>query len=482
MKEFAIMAVLSVLVATQALASDKDTKAYLSADTLTERLYVEKRGTTLKYKTTDSALFLDDLSDAQTFVAPSGVGVVVKNFAPLKTVFTVGDKGAKDVTFDISKFTDALGTLQTATGVAVAPAAVAPLGAPNPNPSLLAFVSPAPAPALSPAPGNDCNKLTDMYNNLNTALQTKISIDANGMKKWSDQAVGQAKVSIVLSDIQGNIDALTANIAAYKKALDNIDNFNSTSNPVCTKITVNDLYAVGSIKKANDEIQKETALLDYLNKVKEYLSPFEADYQNSCAWVDNKMDYYCTVAAPDASTQREVTITLADRTFKTQKTPLTFETDSKTTVVRNIVVHEKSYILPEIGAAAIYSGLSYPNWGTKTVNGQTVVSGAGSISDPVHAAVTLNLIIAAPQNPVVYPEVQIGVATAKDYPALVAGGGLRFVTDKAFAITGGVILGWHKTLNKLQEGDVVTGTADIQNDMSTKLFKSWFVGIQYNFQ
>jgi len=63
---------------------------------------------------------------------------------------------------------------------------------------------------------------------------------------------------------------------------------------------------------------------------------------------------------------------------------------------------------------------------------------------------------------------QVGVAASKDVPAVLFGGGLRlFSLGKGdVAVGGGLALAWVKDLNHLRSGDVVTGTKDIEQDLS----------------
>ena len=83
------------------------------------------------------------------------------------------------------------------------------------------------------------------------------------------------------------------------------------------------------------------------------------------------------------------------------------------------------------------------------------------------------------------PMVQIGASTSKDLPAILVGGGLRlFGAGKGdVAIGGGLMLAWVKDLQTLKEGDVVTGTKDIEADLGygARPRPRGYFGIQYKF-
>jgi hypothetical protein len=80
---------------------------------------------------------------------------------------------------------------------------------------------------------------------------------------------------------------------------------------------------------------------------------------------------------------------------------------------------------------------------------------------------------------------QIGVATSKDLPSILLGGGLRlFGLGKGdVAIGGGAMFGWYKDLQKLQVGSIITGTTDINNDLAyiSTPKVAGYMAIQYKF-
>jgi len=80
----------------------------------------------------------------------------------------------------------------------------------------------------------------------------------------------------------------------------------------------------------------------------------------------------------------------------------------------------------------------------------------------------VNFVCRCGAGPYFEPMFQVGVAASKDVPAALFGGGLRlFSLGKGdVAVGGGLALAWVKDLSHLKPGDVVTGTKDIEQDLS----------------
>lgn len=81
------------------------------------------------------------------------------------------------------------------------------------------------------------------------------------------------------------------------------------------------------------------------------------------------------------------------------------------------------------------------------------------------------------------PLVQIGIDPTKKHPFLLLGGGFAIPVGR-IAITAGGIWTWNATLQKLQTGQLVESTTDLEKDISYQFDlkpKGWYGGIQYNF-
>jgi hypothetical protein len=122
--------------------------------------------------------------------------------------------------------------------------------------------------------------------------------------------------------------------------------------------------------------------------------------------------------------------------------------------------------VPEVSAGVAYTNLSFPKFGTDTsATGELVVASAGEEKFKklnLTAMVNWNYYI---QNSDVHPFFQAGVGANADYPVLLLGVGIRLNSGlKRVAFSVGGASSWIKTLNKLNVGDKVSGTADIEKD------------------
>jgi hypothetical protein len=140
----------------------------------------------------------------------------------------------------------------------------------------------------------------------------------------------------------------------------------------------------------------------------------------------------------------------------------------------------------EAASGVAYTFLSYPKFGTGTdAAGNTIVSDAGNDNfKRLNLTAMFNWNYYIPKSNV-HPFFQIGLGANADYPALLTGLGARLSSDTGghFAISGGFASTWVKSLNKLKIGDKVSGSAELEKDI-TREFK-WpmkaYIGFQYNF-
>jgi hypothetical protein len=82
----------------------------------------------------------------------------------------------------------------------------------------------------------------------------------------------------------------------------------------------------------------------------------------------------------------------------------------------------------------------------------------------------------------VYPGIQVGIGSARNYPLLMTGGVLRFVGSSNMSLSVGASFPWYQELKTLKLGDPVAGTADIEKDLRFHLAgPSLYVGLQRSF-
>lgn len=160
--------------------------------------------------------------------------------------------------------------------------------------------------------------------------------------------------------------------------------------------------------------------------------------------------------------------------------------DKKAASSRTIKFRKFNRFVFEVAAGVAYTDIDFPKFGTTTdAAGNTVVSDAGKDSFRkfnLTAMFNWNYYI---QNSSIHPFFQLGVGANSQYPTLFSGVGLRFNSNASshFAISGGFASTWVKTLDKLKIGDTVTGTADIDKDITYEFHFPLkpYIGLQYNF-
>ncbi|HEY4288018.1 MAG TPA: hypothetical protein VGN00_13025 [Puia sp.] len=141
----------------------------------------------------------------------------------------------------------------------------------------------------------------------------------------------------------------------------------------------------------------------------------------------------------------------------------------------------------EMAAGTAFTFIEYPKFGTATdsASGKTVVADGGKETFKrfnLTAMFNWNYYI---PNSNIHPFIQMGVGANAEYPAFFLGAGLRFNSDGGshFAIAGGFASSWVRTLNTLKIGSPVSGTAELEKDITYEF--QWplkpYIGIQYNF-
>lgn len=151
--------------------------------------------------------------------------------------------------------------------------------------------------------------------------------------------------------------------------------------------------------------------------------------------------------------------------------------DLKKTNSKSFTIAKKLGVYPFISTGVLYTNFSYPEYALKADNGSSIVAKTGDVKVNVRPTVFLNMIIAS-WDPV-YPFAQVGITTGVQDALFPVGLGFSF--GASFSISGGVIFGYHKDLNKLTIGGSVKDDATLKADLTNKaVFKPYF-SINYNF-
>jgi hypothetical protein len=177
---------------------------------------------------------------------------------------------------------------------------------------------------------------------------------------------------------------------------------------------------------------------------------------------------------------------ITDYTLKINKTGYELSDDdevkaSKTETTDTYVVSVRKFDLwvPEVSAGIVYSDISYPKFGTETdAAGNTIVADGGTHNVSKFSISTMINFNAYIPNSGILPFLQIGAGANADYPALFLGGGIKIY--KSLSISIGTASPWVKQLNTLKIGDKITGTAELEKDITRefKIFNKLYGGVQ----
>ncbi len=161
-----------------------------------------------------------------------------------------------------------------------------------------------------------------------------------------------------------------------------------------------------------------------------------------------------------------------------------FETDEA--FKRTLRIRKFQRFVPELSVGTAYTTFKYYSYGTTSDStGQQLV--AAPTENLVHnlnitTMINWNYYLS---NSSIHPFYQLGIGINAGIPTLLTGLGIRSNVNglKRFAISGGLAMTWIKELDKLKEGDTITGTDDIDKDLKYQF--SWppkpYIGLQYNF-
>ena len=196
---------------------------------------------------------------------------------------------------------------------------------------------------------------------------------------------------------------------------------------------------------------------------------------------------------------RDVTVVLRKRVFNLDTDPPSIgETDEK--IVGKIRLRIAQTLIPEFSTGIYYTNLAYPVYGVHVLTqatadelnkqnpqkqysaGQTIVDSPDNQKYPVVLAGMLNLTLNALEG-LAHPVIQLGVGTGKNRPTLLAGIGLRLKWVNPVIVSVGTVWAWKKELTKLAEGGVITGSTELEKDLTYQLDPKpkLYIGLQVHF-
>ena len=413
------------------------------------------------------------LIEGQTFVAPGEIDLAFPDFSPLRYAVTTSETLVADENFNgVQKFLEALLGL----GRVAFPNRADLAEAVRAADTLMAAAEAAP-PRTS-----NCNEYELLRRTL-LRLQTQTEVELVGqrdLQSWIEGSTGLDNVrdtrikiqekSTKVSESLDELDELEKKIAAIARLED--EGF-------CAEIRASTFAQVyeltRDVPRTRQSLNALKKSLDGLNKALEpFTEPTSWRGDRRTTWVFHK-------ASPSFQNGKELKIAI-HRTGLALGGEGGIVVKTEAEVTRTITLRQYSRLVPEFSAAMIYSDVEYPKWGTEEKDGMMVVAPVKDDTANIEGAVMLNLILRKRTPSFVYPAFQLGISSAEDVPGLLAGVGLRFTQPTTWSLMVGGMLTWAKDLNNLKPGDVVTGTAQIESDLTLKRQDpALYVAFQYNF-
>lgn len=399
-------------------------------------------------------------ADKLVFRSDGQINIYIHNLNPLTQAWVVEAKATPDVSYAaIKAFLDDLTALQDAllkaSGTSVATEET-PQGAPE-----------------APAKKDDCAHLNDLINQA-YALLTVQELSASVLQDLVAGANGHAGVTaaskefvVKQKEIKINIEEARRTLAQIRTEYSALDN---QPTKACGAVTGQILVDYIQVQSTADQIiAAKEALREQLGDLVKFLKP----YLQQNAWHEPDLsDYLITSVTPTFTDQQTVTASVKEQSIQLDDdSMIVITSDEENVVAGTFTVRKSSFFVPERAVAVIYNNLTYPQYGTAMNKAGEMIVERAEDHQPIDGAMMLNLVMRFGRlnSSVVYPLLQLGVSSAKDFPGFLAGVGLRFVEPFRFSLSVGGMITRYKDLDgNLKIGDVVSGTDDINKHLTYK--------------
>lgn len=399
------------------------------------------------------------------FRSDGEINIYIHNFNPLTQTWVVEQKATPDVSYAaIKAFLDDLKALQGA----LQPSAAAKEAMTKAfEQARLSSVAP-----LDPcAQFTGCERLQCRIGQAFEILQKEVLAPAE-LQRLVNGATGYQGVVTASTGLVDKQKEIEANIKSAREELARIRTeygaLGNNPSQACTNISGQILVDYIQVQSTADRIiAAKEALRVQLGDLVKVLQP----YLQQNAWFGQTLsDFFITSVTPTFENQQTVSASVKERTIQLDDSKIVIKSDDANVIAGKFDVRRSSFFVPERAAAVIYNNLQYPQYGTAMNEAGKMVVKRTKDHQPIDGALMLNLVMRMGRNSsVVYPLLQLGVSSAKDFPGFLAGVGLRFVEPFRFSLSVGGMITRYKDLDgNLKVGDVVSGTDDINKHLTYK--------------
>ncbi|MFD3000395.1 hypothetical protein ACFS7Z_08500 [Pontibacter toksunensis] len=278
------------------------------------------------------------------------------------------------------------------------------------------------------------------------------------------------------------VQLVNSDLSKYETSFNEIEKLRSTISQSNTALSISDVLLNSYTKKIVsdflDEVSKGVNTdRDLVTKIKPVLNLLQESIEDESE--DQEGYFGIREVSFDEGKVLKTTVSITEFEYKAT----TNELEKKDVVIKNeLSFREYDFINVSVSTGLFYANTELTNYGLSNSDDSFVVKQDTIERSTAVTALFLNFGIEEGSR-MISPLAQIGVDPTKTRPFILIGGGLSIPLAK-FAITAGGIWTWNQTLDKLQPGQKVSATTDLEKDIKYNFEmepKGWYIGVQYMF-
>lgn len=229
------------------------------------------------------------------------------------------------------------------------------------------------------------------------------------------------------------------------------------------------------VKDVNEDFEDFLKMKENLNTKYTKLEELFIAISNSTYKEKDKKETRIDLINFEEGKRNEITIYFKIYDYNTETKAIT-EKEHKEYKI-NIRKYQK--LIPVVSSGVLYTNLTFNNFGTGTNDkDETIIEKGEDKDNEIAVGAYLNLYLNNGwQNPIFF---QLGVGPSKEKPLLFGGLGINIASKLSLSV--GAVFTWTPSLNELNVGDVISGTAEIENDITYKFTNTpkFYLGLSYN--
>jgi len=338
------------------------------------------------------------------------------------------------------------------------------------------------------------NEVKDLKEMQSEIEKLKASLDSNKKEAVNQQFKKLKAMSFRdMATTKKELDEIKTEVKKiqnyFKRIKTSLDKFQETvkSKKASDFIQYQSLYLVSSMHRDLLEVytkkhKRLTNLETCLNTVNDYYSVAKVgDADKGLEWC---IPLERVVLEEDKNL--EYTVKIFKSGFDLNDKQEIVKLENSESITRVILFRKFQRFVPEVAVAFAFTNFQFNEYGTATdsLDQQIVAQTSSNALRNLKVSGMVNFNYYLDNSPIL-PFYQLGLSAHNDSPILFTGLGIRskLGASNRFAISGGVAFTLMNTLSTLKVGDVVSGTAAIEDDLklSGNPEMSGYIAFQYNF-